>query len=259
MTRFQIKSYLKYWLNAVDQHALHSPFFFDFYTRIIQSKQSSQAFKEIELLRSELLSNDQILQLNGMGAGSKHFKENSRTVKSIASTSLSHPKFSILYATIANSIGAKHIIELGTSLGINTLYLSFTNQATVTTFEGEPTIAKLAQSSFDQMKRNNIQLITGDINQTLPAYLNSCKSIDFAFLDANHRLLPTLLYFESILKKVHTNSVIVLDDIHQSEEMEQAWKKIKSNELVYGSIDLYRCGIVFFDPSLNKQHVVLQF
>jgi hypothetical protein len=27
--------------------------------------------------------------------------------------------------------------------------------------------------------------------------------------------------------------------------------------LVYGSIDLYRCGILFFDPALNKQHFIL--
>ncbi len=38
----------------------------------------------------------------------------------------------------------------------------------------------------------------------------------------------------------------------------KAWKEICKHDLVYTSLDLYRCGILFFDPSLNKQHVVLQ-
>jgi hypothetical protein len=58
---------------------------------------------------------------------------------------------------------------------------------------------------------------------------------------------------------MHYKSALIIDDIHQSPEMEKAWKEIQQHALVYGSIDLYRCGIVFFDPSLNKQHVVLQF
>jgi hypothetical protein len=60
------------------------------------------------------------------------------------------------------------------------------------------------------------------------------------------------------VKKVHPNSIIIIDDIHYSPEMAAAWKVIKNHRLVYASADLFRCGIVFFDPSLNKQHVILQ-
>ena len=77
-------------------------------------------------------------------------------------------------------------------------------------------------------------------------------------MDANHRYEPTVNYFNSLLRVIHTKSIIIMDDIHYSEEMEKAWKEIKNHELVHASIDLFRCGILFFDPSLNKQHVVLQ-
>jgi predicted O-methyltransferase YrrM len=78
-------------------------------------------------------------------------------------------------------------------------------------------------------------------------------------MDANHRYEPTLKYFDLLLSKIQHSSVIVIDDIHDNPEMERAWKEIKNHDLVYSSVDLYRCGIVFFDPSLTKQHVVLRF
>jgi len=82
---------------------------------------------------------------------------------------------------------------------------------------------------------------------------------DLALMDANHRYAPTMRYFELLLKHVHHKSIIIADDIHLSADMEQAWRAMQQHELVYASADLYRCGILFFDPSLNKQHVVLQF
>ncbi len=259
MTSFQIKSYLEYWLHAVDHHSLHSPFLYDFYTNVILARPEHQQFLPIERLRKEFRSNQSDVSLKGFGAGSKHFDNNHRKISSIAKTSLSSNKFSTLYWSITHYFNAINIVELGTSLGINTAYLAMKNDAQVTTFEGEPEIANLAQSGFKKLLLNNIQLIEGDITLTLPRYLENKQFIDLAFLDANHQYEPTLLYFESLVKKIVPKSVVILDDIHQSKAMENAWKAIKEHELVYGSIDLYRCGIVFFDPSLNKQHVVLQY
>ena len=33
---------LNHWLDAVDEHSIHSPFFFDFYSRVIQAKSQPQ-------------------------------------------------------------------------------------------------------------------------------------------------------------------------------------------------------------------------
>jgi hypothetical protein len=60
-------------------------------------------------------------------------------------------------------------------------------------------------------------------------------------------------------KKVQEHTIVVVDDIHYSREMEQAWQKMIRSSGVFGSVDLFRCGLVFFDPSLNRQHFVLQF
>ena len=168
-------------------------------------------------------------------------------------------KYSLLYRRIVDRFNCENILELGTSLGINTLYLASRKGGHVTTFEGSPSIAQTASEIFVNAGAGNISVIPGNIDSTLPEFLRTAEKIDFAFLDANHRYEPTLNYFHGIIQKVHRDSVIVIDDIHYSAEMERAWIDIQDHPSVYGTADLFRCGLIFFDPSLNYQHHVLQF
>jgi len=253
---FRIKSYLSYWLEAVDEHSLHSPFFFDLYTTQIKPPVSRKQFSHIEGLRQKLLNDHRTVLVKDLGSGGK---ENAlRKISGIARTSLSTPRYSAIFLRLINYFQSKFIIELGTSLGINTLYLAEKDDAAVTTFEGASGIADIAELTFEFAGKKNINLITGNIDKTFPDALQEIRRVDFAFFDANHLFEPTLRYFELLLKRVHEKSILVLDDIHHSPEMESAWQVIKNHRLVYGSADLFRCGIVFFDPSLNKQHVILQ-
>jgi hypothetical protein len=252
---FQIKSFIRYWLNAVDEHSLHSPFFFDFYKNVAKPAFRDRSNKAIESLRKKLLRDPRLITISDLGAGGHPSK---RTISSIARTSLSSPRYSVLYARMIDHFDARNIVELGTSLGINTLYLAEKKNAFVTSFEGAREIAALAQLTFDFHGSKNITLVEGNIDRTLPSFIQSSRKIDFVFMDANHRYKPTVEYFERFLIRTTERTVMVLDDIHYSAEMEKAWNTVRNHRLVYASADLYRCGILFFDPSLNKQHVILQ-
>ena len=187
-------------------------------------------------------------------------KTSSRKISDIARISATPEKYSKLYSRIIRHYNCTNILELGTSVGINTIYLARAHElARVTTIEGSHEIALLAKHLFEENNVKNIQLIEGNIDHVLPAFLDSVEKIDFAFIDANHRFEPTIDYFDLILKKIHVNSILVLDDIHYSREMEQAWHALQGHERVYTTVDLYRCGLVFFNPSLTKQNAVLQF
>jgi predicted O-methyltransferase YrrM len=268
---FQIRSYARYWLNAVDEHSLHSPFFFDLYTRAINSKfqisnsklalgqAETLSYQGIEELRQKLLQDQRSIPRSTFGAGSAVVKGASPTVAEIARTSLTPAKYLAAYARMIEHLQYANIVELGTSLGISTLYLAHTPGTRVTTFEGSPQIADIARTTFTFAGSQNISLVEGNIDTTLPAWLLSARSIDLAFIDANHRLEPTLRYFNWLLPKLHRRGAIILDDIHYSREMEQAWEEVKAHKLVYATADLYKCGIAFLDPSLNRQHLVLQF
>jgi predicted O-methyltransferase YrrM len=249
---FRLQSFLHYWLRCVDKHSLHSPFFFDFYLHIIEGK-NPNPLAHAEALRKQLLTTDTEITFSDLGV---YQTQASRTasIKHIASTSVSPAKFSEIYLRAIRYFNAKEIVELGTSLGINTLYLANEPNTHVTTFEGVPEIAAIARDTFQFANAKNITIYEGNINNTLPPFIEKCKKIDFAFIDANHRLEPCQNYFEWLLKKCTEQSILVLDDIHHSEEMETAWQQIKEHPLVYGTADLYRCGFVFLDPSLNRQH-----
>ncbi|GCC53377.1 class I SAM-dependent methyltransferase [Chryseotalea sanaruensis] len=253
---FQAKAYLSYWLNCVDEHSLHSPFFYDFYTKVV--KKNSIYNEEAERLRAQLLKSELTVDINDLGAGSV-LKSKQRHVKDIAKHSLSNAKFSSLYSRVIQFYQCNQVIELGTCLGINTLYLASAKPTSLTTFEGADTLIGLAKDTFSFANVLNIKLIEGNIDETLESYLRANPKIDFAFVDANHRYDAVMRYFRFIMKASHNKTIIVFDDIHLNPGMEQAWSEIKKDSLVYATADLFRCGFVFLDPSLNRNHKVLRF
>jgi predicted O-methyltransferase YrrM len=257
---FQLKSYFSYWLDAVDEHSLHSPFLFNFYINILKKKSPAAEVDALLNIRKRLLHDQRSIDVHDFGSGSLTLKTCERKVADITRVSTTPEKYATLYSRMIKHYQCRDIIELGTSVGINTMYLAKAHAATrVTTFEGSPETARVARQLFDENKIGNISLIEGNIDQTLPVFLESIKKFDFAFVDANHRFEPTKKYLEMLLSKSLPESIVVLDDIHYTAEMERAWKLIQQHELVYTTVDLYRCGLIFFNPALTKQNVVLQY
>lgn len=254
---FQVFSFILYWLRRVDQHSLHSPFVFQFFTQIIRKPQKKNS--DIELLRKSLINTKTAIEITDFGAGSRVSSHRTRSIGSIAKHATTPSKFSRFLSQSITYFGHTEILELGTSLGINTLYLSEKEDTNVTTFEGDPAIAELAQGHFEKLGRNNIEMIIGNIDETLPNTLEKLKKIDLAYIDANHRYEPTLNYFDTILPLTHDKSMIVIDDIHWSKEMNAAWEFIKNKPEVTLSIDLFEAGLLFFDPNLKKSDYILNF
>lgn len=197
------------------------------------------------------------IPFNDLGTGASVLPR-SRSISTIAKRSLSPARFSCLYQRLISYFKCMTVVELGTSLGINALYLAQSPGVQVYTFEGAESVAAIAQASFARLQMKNITLIQGDIDITLPDFVAKRMSVDFAFMDANHSLRGTLKYFEYLLTVMHDGSVLVVDDIHLTEEMENAWLAVQRHERVRATADLYRCGIAFFTPLLDKQHVVLK-
>ena len=165
---FQIRSYLSYWLDAVDEHSLHSPFLFDFYTRVVKKRQDPRGVEAFENLRKKLLTDHRPVAGADPGAG-RSIRSN--TIASIARTSLSPVRFSELYARIIAHFKAQTILELGTSFGINTLYLAQRKDSAVATFEGSPAIADIAQTTFEFAGARNVQSMPVSLDRAVNAFL----------------------------------------------------------------------------------------
>ena len=128
----------------------------------------------------------------------------------------------------------------------------------MTTIEGNAKLAGIALNLFETVGVNNVNLKIGAFDQMLPAELEKKDTLDFVLFDGDHRLKPTLRYFEMCLSKIHNDSIFVFDDIHWSKEMEEAWEAIIDHPLVTVSLDLFRLGVVFFRKECTKQHYVLR-
>jgi predicted O-methyltransferase YrrM len=248
-------SYLKFLLQAGNAHGLHSPFVYALYTELVSAHQDYYAFEEIEALRDQLAQDQGLIEVLDLGTG----QSGARAVAQIARRSLAPPKVGQLLFKLVNHFQPQTIVELGTSLGITTLYLaSPCPAAQVYTFEGSPALADRAMVQFAG-RATNIELIRGSLDETLAPTLAGLPGLDFGFLDANHRGKPTLRYFEQCLAHTHQGSVLVLDDIHWSAEMEQAWAKIQQHPAVTLTVDLFRVGLVFFRKNQPKQHFKLRW
>ncbi len=255
-----ISSILQYLFSAKDEHSIHSPFVFDLYVNTIEKDTQSSDFDTITQLRTQLKKTKDVIEITDFGAGSKINQSNSRSISDIAKNSEKPPRLGRLFFRLIQKLDSKIIFDLGTSLGITTAYLAkAAPNGQIITFEGCPETAKIAQQNFNNLSLKNVEIIVGNIDKTLSEKVNVVTKIDFAFFDANHRYTPTINYFETCLKKVHEDSIFIFDDIHWSDEMENAWATIKSHPSVTVSIDLLWIGIVFFRKKQPKQDFVLRF
>lgn len=184
-----------------------------------------------------------------------------RTVASICRNTSKSKKLALLLHRMVRKYQPEAVLELGTSLGISTAYLATGNpSAKIITCEGSPSVAKIARQNFDELHLNNIEIREGNFDDIIPVLINTTNSIDFIFIDGNHREEPTLRYFESLLKISGPQTIMVFDDIHWSAGMERAWQTIKSDPRVRMTIDLFFVGIVLFrDEFKVKQDFTIRY
>lgn len=261
---FQLsKKYLRYYLSASNGkgHGIHSPFVFDFIKNVLTDKKTYPSYQKIEAIRAALKSDKTIIEVYDFGAGSNSLRSNKRVIKDIANSSLKPKKYAQLLYRMVQYYKPATILELGTSLGITAAYLASANKnAKVFTCEGAQNIAAIAQNNFDQISIDNIRMVTGDFAKTLAPLLSDLKKIDFAFIDGNHRKIPTLDYFHLLLAHSGKNTILVFDDVHWSLEMEHAWAAIQQHEAVTLTIDLFFIGIVFINKDFKvRQHFTIAY
>lgn len=255
--------FLKYYLAAANSkgHGTHSPFIFDFITKVLNDRKRYADYARVEQLRHDLLKNPSVLDIKDMGAGSGADHTNQRSVASIAKHAAKPKKYGQLLYRMIKHYQPHTILELGTSLGITTSYLATAAPAArIVTMEGAESILAVAKNNFEKLQLRNIETVEGNFDQQLPSLAGRLPVIDFAFIDGNHRLEPTYRYFQQVLEKSHDQSILVFDDIHWSGEMEDAWSVIRAHEAVSCTIDLFFIGIVFFRPEFKeKQHFTIRF
>lgn len=257
-------------------HGVHSPYLFEWVRMVMDDKNSYYVWAAIERVREQMLVDERMIDFVDYGSGQlstencqlKTESIDRRKVCDIAKKSLAKKKYAQMLARLVNWMGDSvmdngdgirdngkglKIVELGTSLGVTTAYLAAMDaKNTVLTYEGCEAVAAVAKENWKRLGLKNITCRVGKIDAE--ALAEGLSRVDVAFVDANHTYAGTRMYVNILLEKMHEKSVLVIDDIHHSREMEKVWQEICANDRVTTSMDLYQMGLVFLDKNYWKRH-----
>ena len=216
--------YFTYWLTAANGkgHGIHSPFVFQFVTDILNDDRFFYAFETIE---------------ESLPSTSQHLSK----------------KYNQLLFKIVNYYQPKTILTIDESFSNTTSYLALVSNDTQVLSYGQ---------SIDLQKTTlqNGQLL-GINNIVFHDNVSILESTNWDIVFINQPNETDLVkYVEIVVPKLHSQSVLIIKNIHSSKVMEDVWGNIKQQPSVTLSIDLFQLGLVFFRPE-NKmpQHFTIQF
>ena len=203
--------------------------------------------------RLNMLADNTMLNVKDFGTGNS----GQRKVKDIARRSSTDVRYGGVMQKIIDAFKVESILELGTSVGIGTMFLARTNaKAEVTTVEGCPETCKFAKSEFAKRKITNVNFINDDFDHLFASNALKDQHFDLAFIDGNHTSEATIRYFDNIIKRYsNKKSIIIVDDINWSRDMYDAWKEISSRMPDSLRINLFRMGIIFSGYDFPKAEV----
>lgn len=262
MNFFHAFKYLEYILTANSKKGfgIHSPFIYDLVSRVLRNKTDDDIVSCIEEIRKNLTRNNNFINVNDLGSGSEKRQNKRRKVSEIARYSAVPPRYGNLLSCLAAEFGDQGIIELGTSLGISTLYMALSSpESIIYTVEGCPESSEIANENFQKAGVTNIKLFTGSFDSVLPLILKSDIKPGLVFIDGNHRKKPVIEYFEKLAGISDNKTVFIFDDIYTSAEMTEAWEIIKQYEKVTVTVDIFRMGIVFFREEITPNNYRIRY
>lgn len=251
-----ILEYIKYRWKAKGRHGTHSPFVYDFVDRCLTLKIPEGFEIEKKKFFKGLKNDRRTLNIEDHGAGSKYLSKR-RKVSDIFKTSSSRGEYGKLLYKISHYYGPKSILELGTSIGIGTFYMSKGNpHSLIRTIEGCKETFQRANEAFS---KNNLQNIESS-NLTFAQFLQNYngEKFDMIFVDGHHDGNALLDYLDLLKEHSHPDTIFILDDIRWSDSMLNAWKKILNSDKYNLTMDLFRMGIIISRPQQEKQHFTIK-
>ncbi len=249
--------FFKHLLNAKKRHGVHSPFVYRLSDEVLSISRRFGVFEQLEIVREKMKHDSRRLDVIDYGAGSRTNSRSKRSVSEIAKNALAPKKQAQALFKLTVDLQPKRILELGTSLGLTTLYLQAAagRECEVVTIEGAPSIAEIARENFQNFGSNQIQLYVGRFDDELPK-MNG--EFDLIYIDGNHRYTPTMTYFESCKKLLSAKGWLIMDDIYWSKEMTRAWETCVTDERFNLALDFYHFGVLMRDNRKEREYYRLR-
>ena len=233
---------------------------FEFVTNVVYPSEDKVDTSIIKRLRKKLLHDGSRIETKNPGAGSSGYRKRLKTVRQVVATIGLPGKYGKLIGRTAAYFKVPYIIELGTGTGLSTLYLAKYNPgAEVITIDANNEMVKLAERNFERAGVDNIRVVVGEFDSVFPEILDNIDTNFMVYIDGNHTREATLRYMNILSKKAGNSTVVVIDDIYWSKDMNEAWDTIKQMKHVKVTADFYRIGMVFFKEGLSRENFVIKY
>jgi predicted O-methyltransferase YrrM len=218
-------------------HGIHSPYLYEFVSKVVFNAQRTEVPERIV---------------------EEHLKLRSQN-RFVRRASVSEKRGALLYR-IARWFQPEMIVELGTGMGISTIYLaSAAPEAALHSIERDMDRASKAAQLICRICPGPVSIHWGEMGEKLEDILPLVPGRYVAFVDGDHNYEPTLHYARDLLERAGDEAIIVMDDIYWSRGMYRAWKEISSWQEVRVSVDLFHLGILLLRRDLHKRQIKIKF
>ena len=179
------------------------------------------------------------------------YEENRRKLYNTMLEEKADLKYAELVFRLINRFNSKDILEIGSGLGINTLYIgAHSKQSSVICVEQDKEKAQMAQSLLADRLKNIL------FTNALPTKENSFDAIVWNLKNYTLRHEETI---DTIYCTIKSGGFVVVNGINKGKQNIEVWQKILKLNTLTMSFDLGSIGIGFFKPSLPKLNYDLYF
>ena len=221
-----IGSYLKYLLQRKSKYSIHSPFVYDFMTKVVNDSGSNRDYDTLWRI-SRLL--------DGKSYPNRRRRKQGR----------------LLYRMV-RYLEPETVLTFGHLSALNTSALALGDLQTKVYLQQSPDFLE----TLNSMGVVNVNLIRHDGDEEEQyERLNT----GFVFYSLDDFGDDTWNNLEDGFGEVDEDMVLVFEGIHHSRRTEAAWEAVKASEDVSISMDLYCVGLVFFRDGIEKQDFVLKY
>ncbi len=175
-----------------------------------------------------------------------------RSMRFVAEVSSVQAFWGALLHLLAEASQAETILELGSCAGISGSYLASSRACRrFVTAEGEPKLAELAESNLHRVA-NRAEVLNLSFDRALDRVLPSLAAgLDLVYLDGGKSKPNVVRWVERAIPHLNDGALVVLDDIHHSREMEQAWEVMCRRRGFTHAVDTSRFGLLLWGPGAD--------
>jgi len=178
------------------------------------------------------------------GYGNNNAGGTSRTANKVST----NPPIGNIFTYLVQEKKPEIIVEFGTAFGVSGMYflagLRANKKGKLLTFDPNKVWTKLAKDNLSQIS-DRFELTIGTFEANIDHVLPKSKHIDMAFIDGIHTKEFVIPQLDIIVSKAKKGTIIILDDIDFSVDMQQCWEQVSRDNRFISSLALgSRVGVL---------------